>query len=464
VSYFKKKIRGYRWQLERVDAEVHKWWFLWAVIFGVYFAIWWLVLRPGVFSYDSGYYINEVISGVIDNRKPFLYARFLQLTSIGGRYFELSTVVQVSLIVLLLSRAFAVAMASRTSLVIVIFCGVLVLNPYVVLMALYIQNDILFCFAIIGILVETLYVMRTASIGKAGFCMIAILSPMAFGFRENGLIFLPVWWCILPFLFQRPIWSRVVLISIFTTALALTSGWGVSRSESFNMFYPAVVHESIRLALPFYGHAAGSVLSPETTEAIGFNKVASAVPYYLPLYWDSIAFFQNGPKLADLPRRQQQEIVRSFLIHDFAQNLPSVMGHRLEIFIAEAMARGEYYVDPYAVPKNISGPLANDKIEYGNLLRENGLFGGIVKFSILSRAWTWNAMVGVFVVGGMILLGLWRRDVKILLVCMLLFIQGAAIFALSPAPDCRYVFMLYLAPLLLLVRIDVLPINRTVQN
>jgi hypothetical protein len=435
-------------RFERADVAGKAWLLCFAFILGLYFFVWWLSLKPGIFSFDSGFYLQEVLSGKLTDRKPFLYARFLQITSLNGACFELSVLIQAALVVFVISRAFEIAAISRASIPVMVFCAVLILNPFVLFMAFYVQNDVLYCFAIIAILIETLNISRLGSVGKVGYVVVAIFSPMAFGFRENGLLFLPLWWLLLPLFMRRALWVRLVITSVLSTALVYGSIVGVDRSDRHDIFYPAAIHESIRLAQPVFGHAGGGLLSSETRDSIGPAQVASAVPLYWPLYWDTIAFFPQGPQLAELPPSQRGQIVSSFLRHDLAPNLPSVLAHRVEIFLAATLARAEY-VDPYSAPANIPETLAAEK----DGVRDTGLLGRVARFSIQSRAWTWNALLGVGVLSVLTFCGLWCRDVRILAICFLLWVQATAVLALAPSAEYRYVFMLYLAPLILLVKL-----------
>src|SRR5688572_13458566 len=103
-----------RW-LSSEGSRVMAIWTIIAVLLGLYFTAWWLHLRPGIFSYDSGHFLAEVVRGDITNRKPFLFARFIELTSIGGRWFQFTIFAQVAIVVLIISRAFAVALSNRIS-------------------------------------------------------------------------------------------------------------------------------------------------------------------------------------------------------------------------------------------------------------------------------------------------------------------------------------------------------------
>lgn len=431
------------------DRDLGVWWAFGIVVFGLYFAAWWMHLRPGVFSYDSGFYLSEVLNGQITSQKPFLYARFIQLTSIGGRAFQITVFVQVALVLLIVSRAFAIAFATRASPVAIALCALLILNPYVANMAFYIQNDVLFCFAIMAMLVETLLVARQGRATTASYLVVALASPMAFGFRDNGLLFLPLWVVLLAFLVRRELWLRLVAVSVTTTALAWSSIAGVAQEDRHSLVYPAVIHEVVRLAQPGYRYPIGGRLSPETRDLVGMDVLKSATPMYWPLYWDTIAFFPGGPQLASLPKESRSAIVRSFVSHDLLPNVPSVAGHRVEMLSGALLARAEY-VDPYSAPDNLPRSLKDWKLRVGAGNRGAGPLGKLNDASIRSRAWTWNAAFGIFVLAGLSCAALWRRDKALLLMTALLWVQLAVVLAVAPSAEYRYVFMIYLAPLLML--------------
>lgn len=432
---------------DREDNRVIAFWAIIAALLGLYFTAWWLHLRPGVFSYDSGHFLAEVVRGEITNQKPFLFARFIELTSIGGCWFQFTIFAQVAIVVLFVSRAFAVALANPVSPAWIGLCTLLVLNPYVANMVFYLQNDVLFSFGIIAILVETLLVARRGHITLASLALVALASPMAFAFRENGLLFLPVWWVLVLLLVQDG--KRLVAVSAISTVLAYASIWGVDREKSHDLMYPAVIHEVARLAQSGYRHEVGSRLAPETRAAVGIEKLESATEIYWPLYWDTVGFFTDGPNLANLPGEQRSAIVRSFLKHDLLPNLPSIAGHRVEMLLGALLARAEY-VDPYAAPDNLPGPLKKWKNRVGASNRGEGVLGKINEASGQSRGWTWNAALGVVVLAGMSLLALWRRDRVTLIVTTLLWLQLGVLLAVAPSAEYRYVFMFYLSPLLLL--------------
>ncbi|GAA4854021.1 hypothetical protein GCM10023332_01520 [Luteimonas vadosa] len=431
------------------ERELAIWWVGFALLFGLYFLAWWMHLRPGVFSYDSGHFLQEVLTGDITNRKPFLYARFIELTSLGGRFFPLTLFAQAAIIVAFLSRIFAMAFSGRAHPISIALGAILVLNPYVANMVFYVQNDVLFCFAIIAILAETVWVCRRGHASLISWVIIAVASPMAFAFRENGLLFLPVW-CLLVAVFLGRDGRVLAGVAIVTTVVVYgIASLGVDRSRTADLMFPAVIHEVARLAQGGYRHEVGSRLSNETREVVGDERLRSAARIYWPLYWDTVGFFRDGPNLGYLPQDQRTRIVRSFLRHDLAPNLPSVAGHRVEMLAGALLARAEH-VDPYTAPDNLHGPLKVWKDRQGLAYRGKGWLGQLNEVSARSRSWTWNAALGVAVLMVITLVALWRRDRVTLIAAALLWLQLGVVLAVAPSAEYRYVFMLYLAPLILL--------------
>lgn len=420
-----------------------------AAVLAAYFLAWWFHLRPGVFSFDSGFYLSEAIHGRISNQKPFLYARFLQATSLGGRYFQVSVFIQVALVVLMLWRAFALALAQRVRPGWLLLCAVLIANPYFATMAFYVQNDFLYSCAIIAISLETLNAARHGRVTTVGLVTIAIAAPMAFGFRANGWVFLPLWLLLLPVVFERREWRPMATAAVAATALAYVSIIGVDRRDTHEILFPVVIHETVRLAQPGYQYELGGRLSPATRSAVGIDRLAHGVGVYWPLYWDTVGFLSGGPQLKKLPDAQRKAIVSSFLRHDLLPNLPSIAAHRLEITVAALLARAEP-VDPYAAPVNMPTRLRLWKYRTGPLARGEGLLGALNTASFESRAWSWNAAFGALVLLALTFNAAWRRDKALLVTAALLWVQLAAVFAVAPSAEYRYVLMIYLAPLLLL--------------
>jgi len=435
------------------DTRLARAWCLSAAILAAWFALWWFHLRPGVFSFDSAFYLQQVASGQLADHKPFMYGRFLQLTSMGGRWFQASVFVQAGLVVLLLSRAFAIAIARGVGPVVLAVCAVLVLNPYVVNMAYYVNNDILFSFAIIALLVETLYLADGRRPGLGSYAVLAVFSPMALAFRQNGWLFLPLLLPLLAFVVRPADRYRLVLVSAGAAALAYVSIIGVDRRVQHDVFFPAVIHETVRLARPDFRHALGGGLSPATRHLVGQPQLEAAVPLYWPLYWDTVALDPIGPQLAYLAPEQRGRIVASFFRHDLLPNVPSILAHRVEVLTGALLARA-VVVDPYASPPNLPARLRAWKDRQAAASRDHGLLGRLNAASVRTHDWTWNAMLGLMAMVGMTLVATWRRDRPMLVALGLLWVQAGAVLALAPSAEYRYVFMIYLAPLLLLAGSD----------
>src|SRR5262245_44888376 len=60
-----------------------------------YYLLWYAHFWPGVFDFDSGVSLNEVVTGHLTDQKPFLYARFLQAFSLGGLSFPVAVMTQI---------------------------------------------------------------------------------------------------------------------------------------------------------------------------------------------------------------------------------------------------------------------------------------------------------------------------------------------------------------------------------
>jgi len=432
-------------------------WVATTLVLGAVFFCWWLHLRPGVFSFDSGFYIQEVISGQINSRKPFLYARFIQLTSLGGTAVHLAVIVQVGLVTIALSRIFALGIWHRATWPTLALAAVVVLNPYVANMTLYLQNDVLFCVAILVLLAETLHIAKCRRVGLGSAIIIGLFAPMAMGFRENGLLFMPFWLLVVVLTLDRPAAIRVALVALLSTLVAYASIIGVNRADRHELLYPAIIHETVRLAQPgFRYQQVGDRLSPETVNAVGLDNLQKAVAFYWPLYWDSIAFFPDGPKLLELEPARRQEIVRQFLRHDLLPNLPSIAAHRIEMFTGALLARAEA-VDSYGVPANLPPQLASWKQARSEQVRGEGILGKVNAKSFDYRSWTWNAAFGLTILMWLSARALWARDRTALGVLALVWIQAGVVLVVAPSAEYRYVFLVYLAPMLAML----IPVTRT---
>lgn len=427
-------------------------WGIAACAFALYFGMWWQHLRPGVFSFDSGYYLNEVLTRHVTNLKPFFFARFLQAATLGGKYLQLAAFVQGAIAVFALSRMLAIGLATRVRLHWIVLCVVVLLNPYVANMVFFVENDVLFSIAVVVIIVETMYIARLGVATKASWLVIAIFAPMALLFRQNGILFLPPWIALVLLALPRRTWPAMLLPAAVSCALALATSVGVARegpSENQDLLYPAVIHEVVNLARPQFGQPLASRLSTRTWAVVGRQKLQLAVTNYMPLYWDTIAFFPAGPKLVDESPLARQAIVRSFVRNDLAHNLPAVSAHRLEVFLGAALAQG-VLIDPYYAPTNLSPRLFKSKSANGSAA-SNTLLGRVNRAAIETRLWSWNAVFGMAVLAFLSLLALWRRDVRLLAFTLLLWLQVGAVLLAAPAAEYRYLFPIYLAPLMLLV-------------
>lgn len=439
-TYLQQAYAGVIW-----SNPVNRHWVAWFCLVAAYLLVWWIHLYPGVATFDSGYYMQQVVQGEYTNKKPFLYARFLQATSLGGRDFAFSAFLQVMLVALALSRILALATSTRPRWLAIALGLVLIANPYMGNMAAYIQNDILFSVAMILVIAESIHVARLGRISRASIVVVALFAPMAFLFRENGRLFIPLWMLACVMVMPRPSWTRLVGAAAITSALAFATVIGVDRQQRQHPLYGAVIHEAVGLAQPRYRVGMGFLLSPETQSAIGRERLASAVSVYWPLYWDTIAFVPTGPKLDSISDWQRNAITDSFLRNDVYPNLPAIVGHRFEMFLGALLARAEP-INPYESPGNAPQAYASAKERHraspASVLRR------VNEASIRSRGWSWNALLGMTVLAGMTLSGLWRRDRVMVLMATVLWTQAAAIWLAAPSAEFRYVFMFYLAPLL----------------
>lgn len=423
----------------------------WLALFALaaaYYLLWWTHLRPGVFTYDSGYYVWQVVTGNYTNLKPFLYARFLQLASLDGRSFETAVVFQILLVSLAAGRALAIGIMTRTHPAWLALAVLLLVNPYVANMASYVQNDVLFCIAMVLILVETLHIARLGRLPRASLAIIAIYAPMAFFFRENGLLFVPLWILAIWFIVPRSSWLRMAGTAVAASMACYVSVIGVNTEIRQDRLFGAVIHEVVGLARPAYFSPTGQRLSPQTRQLVEQSRLSAAVSAYWPFYWDTIGFVPGGGMMVELDEERRAAIVRSFIRNDLPANLPSVAAHRVEVFLGAALARGAP-VNPYAAVSNLAPALHSKKMARAPYLADEPLFK-INQLSHSSRGWTWNALVGIVAVLGLTLGALWTRDRAVLLIAALLWLQAALIFIAAPSAEYRYVFMLYLAPLLLL--------------
>ena len=217
----------------------------------------WIELRPGVFSDDSATYLHQVLTGRLENAKPYFFARFLQLTSLDGNLLQRLALVLALIGIALLARILAIGWRLGAPWWLLALAVLLLLNPYVQVMLQYIQNDVLFCIGIGSVLAETLWCVRRQRVGVGSMLLIAACAPMALLFRQNGLLFLPPWLLTLPLLAPVALWSRLALPALAACALALGTVAGVDTSTTVNSRFPAVIHVIAGLARPEQTQDAG---------------------------------------------------------------------------------------------------------------------------------------------------------------------------------------------------------------
>lgn len=416
-------------------------WITATAVLGAFTAAWWIELHPGVFTDDSGRYISQAVSGEIDNVKPFFFARFLQFITVGGRFLESAALVHAGFAVLILSRMFAVGWVNRAPVLAMALCAMLVLNPYFAINLFYVQNDLLFCLAMVAILVETIHCARLGRIPTGSMVMIVLMAPMALLFRQNGVLFLPFWVVSLFFLLPR---SQAIKASsgvLASCLLALVTMVGVNTETTLNTKYSAVVHAIAGLSRPEYGKPLAANISPPTRELLGAIRLDGAVDHYSPRFWDFVGFVEGGPKLQAMSGNQQREIVDSFVRNDLWPNLPGVLGIRTELWASILLGRG-YPVGAYTVPRWMPESLAGSKIA-------NPPGGGVLTDAVRLQERTGllrSALPGLLVLIVVALGALWRHNSVFLWASGLLLLQAAVIFLLAPSADTRYLMFLYLAP------------------
>jgi hypothetical protein len=418
-------------------------WLLATALLSAYYLIWWSELRPGVFTADSASYLTQALTGKIANAKPFLYARFLQLATLGGHHLMAAALVQALIGTLILGRLFALGWVHRASAAALALCALVAVSPYFATMIFYVQNDPLFCLAMFGVLGETLHCVRRGCVGRDSAIIVALLAPMALLFRQNGLLFLPLWAVVLPFLMPRAQAWRLLVPAAATCLLAWTSIIGVRTDTTLNTKFPAVIHAISGLARPEHGKPVGSRLSGDTRNLIGAFKLYQAVDYYSPGYWDYVGFAPDGPQFILLPQDRQRAIVRSFVKHDLVANFPAVMAIRTELWLSILMGRGmpvSASENPPALPYLVSRAKAAHPPAGGRLTRT-------LTF-VEQTPWMRSSVPGLAILLVLALLALWRRDPRMLWATALIGIQVAVIFVLAPSSDSRYLLSLYLAPFL----------------
>jgi hypothetical protein len=420
----------------------------WLVVFlvcAVYLMPYWVELRPGVFSDDSGTYLRQVLTGELENTKPFFFARFLQLASLEGHLMLRLALVLALFGIALLARILVIGWRLGAPWWLGALAVLLLLNPYVQVMLLYIQNDVLFCIAMGSVLAETLWCIRRKCVGIDSILLIVLCAPMALLFRQNGLLFLPLWLLTLPLIVPLAVWSRLAVPAVAACALALCTMAGVDTSTTINSRFPAVIHAMAGLARPEQTKGTGDNLSPQTRALLGEKQMRRLAAAYDPRYWDYVGFVEYGPQYALLDEQRKSEIVRSFIRYDLWPNLPAVLAIRTQLFLNILLGRA-MPPEPYGVARFMPGGLLHAKLENRPSNRPAASPAAtLVKFYLREPVLR-SQLVGF---AGLVLLtlcSLWRRDRLVLWFTGFFWIQLAAVFVLMPSADSRYLFFLYLLP------------------
>ena len=415
------------------------------LLFAVYLVPFWLELRPGVFSDDSATYLEQVLTGQLENAKPYFFARFLQLASLDGNLLQRLALVLALIGIALLARILAIGWRLGAPRWLLALAVLLLLNPYVQVMLQYIQNDVLFCIGIGSVLAETLWCVRRQRVGVDSMLLIAACAPMALLFRQNGLLFLPPWLLTLPLLAPVAVWSRLALPALAACALALGTVAGVDTSTTVNSRFPAVIHVIAGLARPEQTQDVGGNLSPTTRALLGEKAVRQLAVAYDPRYWDYVGFVPTGPRLAALDEHRKTEIVRSFIRHDLWPNLPAVVAIRTQLFVNILLGR-DMPPEPYGVASDMPSGLAYAKSRNHPEVRPATSPAAVAVEAYRHEPALRSQLLGLAGLVALTLCGLWRRERLVLWFAGFFWIQVAAVFLLMPAADSRYLFLLYLLP------------------
>lgn len=420
-------------------------WLAFFLALAVYLLPFWIELRPGVFSADSATYLEQVLTGQLENTKPYFFARFLQLASLGGNLLQRLALVLALIGIALLARILAIGWRLRAPWWLLALAVVVLLNPYVQVMLQYIQNDVLFCIAIGSVLAETIWCVRRQRAGLDSIVLIAVCAPMALWFRQNGLLFLPLWLLTLPLLAPVAIWSRLAIPAVAACALSLGTIVGVDTSTTTNSRFPAVIHVIAGLARPEQTQDVGGNLSSHTRALLGEKAVRQMAEAYDPRYWDYVGFVPTGPRMAALDEQRKSEIVRSFIRRDLWPNLPAVVAIRTQLFLNILLGR-DMPPEPYGVARNIPGSLAYAKSRNLPEARPATSSAAVAVEAYRRGPALRSQLVGLAALVALTLCGLWRRERLALWFAGFFWIQLAAVFLLMPAADSRYLFFLYLLP------------------
>lgn len=420
-------------------------WLVFFVALAVYLLPFWVELRPGVFSDDSATYLAQVLTGQLENTKPYFFARFLQLASLDGNLLQRLALVLALIGIALLARILAIGWRLGAPWWLLALAVGLLLNPYVQVMLQYIQNDVLFCIGIGSVLAETIWCVRRQRVGVDSMLLIAACAPMALLFRQNGLLFLPLWLLTLPLLAPRAIWPRLALPALAACGLALGTLAGVDTSTTTNSRFPAVIHVIAGLARPEQTQDVGGNLSAATRALLDDKTVRQLAASYDPRYWDYVGFVPTGPRLAALDEQRKSEIVRSFTRHDLWPNLPAVAAIRTQLFLNILLGR-DMPPEPYGVASGMPASLAYAKSQNLPGVRPATSPAAAAVEAYRRQPVLRSQLVGLAGLVALTLCGLWRHERLALWFSGFFWIQLAAVFLLMPAADSRYLFFLYLLP------------------
>lgn len=417
-----------------------------SAIFLLYLGWFWLEIRPGVLTDDSGIYLQQLVSGELHDKKPYFFTRFLQLISLDGRVLSRLALVHGVIGALLLARILTIGILSRPPVWLLVPAAVTVLNPYVVVLLLYVQNDALFCLAIMAVITETLWALRQNRVGNGTVALLALAVPAALLFRQNGLLFVPIWLAVLPFMFSRRLALRLMLPALLGCAVGLATMAGVDRSTSSNALFPAVSHVISGLSRAERGVPVGGNLSQETRDLVGETRVQLSPANFDPRYWDFIGFYAGGPLYAQMAPDAQRRLVASFVRNDLWANLPGVIAIRTQLFANLLLGRS-HPLNPYEAGRFLPPVVLQSSLER----QPSGGVANRVIAALVGSRLAYSAIFGLALLCVFAVRAVWLRDRPQLLVCLLLFVQVAGLFALAPAADARYLFLIYLFPMAALV-------------
>lgn len=426
--------------------SVTKAWLVATALLWLYGLAWWLELRPGVFTDDSGLYLKQVMSGELANQKPYLYTRFLQVITLGGHIVHYAALIQALLALWIVARMFALAWVHRAPRWLLGVGVLLVANPFFMAMAFYVQNDPLFSIALVAVIVETLHCRMAGRVTRTSMAMVGLMLPMALLFRQNGLLFVPLWALALPWLLGRREALRIAAPGALTCVVALATMMGVDTRDTLDVRYPAVVHAISGLAREEYGHAAGVNLSEETRVLVGPRRLQVAAQFHNPRYWDFGGFYPRGPQFHMLDELRKDAIVSSFVRNDLWPNLPSVIAARTDMLVSILMGRGTAVKArqlPHAMPSVLAEIIKANAPRAGSLTRAMDYYYG----HPWTRASLWSLMLLVCVGA----VGVWRHCGVTLWACALLLLQMAIIATVAPSADARYVLYIYLSPFVVML-------------